>query len=483
MPDQSIAGPGVSAANIFFFIAIGIGLILVNVFAGAALRHFVQKRRLQQAQANGYDNVDMANFMDESYAYRMGFAGNGTYPYSLGANGSRRGRMARRKKQLKLMTREQIDAKFPVKPFSLAKKESSLYSRKPQSQEVGEKVPDTSVCTASQDAVVDKHYANPSHSSETLEKPNQLQKINSHRHQRNNSLGVKPKHKSLVFSKEPRRSFIDSLRALGSESSSVNSNTKQNSSNQDQSDYAKFIQQSNTNPRYSTPVFGSNFYRHGNDSRSLASDVEDDSEDEHVITPVTENDLLTCAICIEDMVDEELVRGLTCGHIFHAGCIEPWLLTRRACCPLCKHDFYAPKPIDPLGPEPNEEVASPRRASRRSTTNENQRRGNTTTTIVEVIGESERPEPQGLHHFRSTASLASSMFSRSRVFNSGRGNSRNQSNTNVASEDTNIPANQPGSRIQLSTTHQYPDADTNTTPQQLEEGSSRFARPALAVIR
>jgi hypothetical protein len=38
------------------------------------------------------------------------------------------------------------------------------------------------------------------------------------------------------------------------------------------------------------------------------------------------------------------VRGLTCGHAFHAACIDPWLTTRRACCPLCKADYYTPKP-------------------------------------------------------------------------------------------------------------------------------------------
>jgi hypothetical protein len=38
------------------------------------------------------------------------------------------------------------------------------------------------------------------------------------------------------------------------------------------------------------------------------------------------------------------VRGLACGHAFHAVCLDPWLTTRRACCPLCKADYYTPKP-------------------------------------------------------------------------------------------------------------------------------------------
>ena len=50
-----------------------------------------------------------------------------------------------------------------------------------------------------------------------------------------------------------------------------------------------------------------------------------------------------CAICIETLEDDDEVRGLSCGHAFHAGCLDPWLTSRRACCPLCKADYYVPK--------------------------------------------------------------------------------------------------------------------------------------------
>lgn len=52
----------------------------------------------------------------------------------------------------------------------------------------------------------------------------------------------------------------------------------------------------------------------------------------------------TCAICLDSLDDEDDVRGLTCGHAFHAACLDPWLTSRRACCPLCKADYYVPKP-------------------------------------------------------------------------------------------------------------------------------------------
>ncbi|SPQ18351.1 94aa4d88-28d8-442d-8a1a-ff426d4237c5 [Thermothielavioides terrestris] len=78
----------------------------------------------------------------------------------------------------------------------------------------------------------------------------------------------------------------------------------------------------------------------------LSHDDEDD--DEHIDAALppecvgTSGD--TCAICIDTLEDDDDVRGLTCGHAFHAACIDPWLTTRRACCPLCKADYYTPKP-------------------------------------------------------------------------------------------------------------------------------------------
>lgn len=84
--------------------------------------------------------------------------------------------------------------------------------------------------------------------------------------------------------------------------------------------------------------------------RKSEDDDDDDEEDEHDhVQTAVPDDLLnsvgdSCAICLDTIEDDDDIRGLTCGHAFHAGCLDPWLTSRKACCPLCKADYYVPKP-------------------------------------------------------------------------------------------------------------------------------------------
>ncbi|KAL8934767.1 MAG: hypothetical protein Q9216_005745 [Gyalolechia sp. 2 TL-2023] len=75
------------------------------------------------------------------------------------------------------------------------------------------------------------------------------------------------------------------------------------------------------------------------------NDMDDDDQIQIAVpTELLANPGDSCAICIDTLEDDDDVRGLTCGHAFHASCLDPWLTSRRACCPLCKADYYIPKP-------------------------------------------------------------------------------------------------------------------------------------------
>ena len=89
---------------------------------------------------------------------------------------------------------------------------------------------------------------------------------------------------------------------------------------------------------------------------------DDDQIQMAVPTEMLANPGDSCAICLDTLEDDDDVRGLTCGHAFHAGCLDPWLTSRRACCPLCKADYYVPKPR----PEGEAAADAERHAGRRA---------------------------------------------------------------------------------------------------------------------
>jgi hypothetical protein len=51
-------------------------------------------------------------------------------------------------------------------------------------------------------------------------------------------------------------------------------------------------------------------------------------------------DDLASSICLEDVRPTDLVHGLSCGHAYHASCLERWLLAGHFLCPLCNQAFF-----------------------------------------------------------------------------------------------------------------------------------------------
>lgn len=76
-----------------------------------------------------------------------------------------------------------------------------------------------------------------------------------------------------------------------------------------------------------------------------------------------DNDFVFCPICqgtiredgdnksTNDDDTDDIVRLLSCNHVFHDECITPWLTTTKALCPLCKRDFRNEIPVEVLKQE------------------------------------------------------------------------------------------------------------------------------------
>jgi len=44
-----------------------------------------------------------------------------------------------------------------------------------------------------------------------------------------------------------------------------------------------------------------------------------------------------CNICLEEIDTIKLHRELPCKHVFHPECVDKWLLSNNATCPMCRH--------------------------------------------------------------------------------------------------------------------------------------------------
>lgn len=47
-----------------------------------------------------------------------------------------------------------------------------------------------------------------------------------------------------------------------------------------------------------------------------------------------------CTICLETLKKGDEVKKLPCGHVFHSACVTPWLMKKRAVCPVCRQGIF-----------------------------------------------------------------------------------------------------------------------------------------------
>lgn len=52
-----------------------------------------------------------------------------------------------------------------------------------------------------------------------------------------------------------------------------------------------------------------------------------------------------CTICIYDFENNEKIKQLPCGHLFHPNCIDNWLGNYSYKCPTCKKEIGNPTPL------------------------------------------------------------------------------------------------------------------------------------------
>lgn len=50
-----------------------------------------------------------------------------------------------------------------------------------------------------------------------------------------------------------------------------------------------------------------------------------------------------CSICLCDVEDAESIKELSCGHFYHAPCLDSWLKVKDSC-PACRQPVTAPTP-------------------------------------------------------------------------------------------------------------------------------------------
>ncbi|RKF56698.1 putative ring-8 protein [Erysiphe neolycopersici] len=280
-----ISGPqsgGPTSSPLLFFVALGFGVVFTNLWIIVGVKYCFRYNARNRAMRSGND-VDLDNLH--------------TRPH-------------RRRREKRLMTMDEVNERFPLmkyKTWAASRARQGLPTSggvsRPPSCSPSEITPDECLEPSSRTTEIPEEQSKPTDS---------VTKVNPTSDSPSLIISEKRNHEAIEISEKNTHSKINN------ESDQPDKNL------------------------YPQPVVNPDGKK-----VSVVTEDEEDEEDDQIHIAVSPELLTTpgdsCAICIDTLEEEDEVRGLSCGHAFHASCIDPWLTSRRACCPLCKADFYIPK--------------------------------------------------------------------------------------------------------------------------------------------
>ncbi|MFS7959745.1 putative transcription factor C2H2 family [Helianthus anomalus] len=61
--------------------------------------------------------------------------------------------------------------------------------------------------------------------------------------------------------------------------------------------------------------------------------------------PTSMEEQVECVVCLSAIRDDDVIKELRCGHLFHEVCLDRWLGFRNRTCPLCRDRLVSPRGV------------------------------------------------------------------------------------------------------------------------------------------